>query len=379
MSDFTATRPYSYTTLSTIDPNQNNLNETTLYGKFNGAINATTGHGHTGAVGDGPVITVAGGGTGATTAPLARTALGLNSQLGWFRNISITRATTTNAGDSVKITSGDGTALSSTNYGTVFLPSTVTAGLVVEFTVTSDVTILLTGAHFGIGTTGDITGGLLRILACNDNGSLKWCVAYLGGRNTLLTTDTTATPSSVTLQEKVLCNSAISSSSNTCREIGFVRANFDDTGGAAEDLWAIQSGVNDCVTGQIADGLWQPWNPGYGGFSANPTTSSARWTMIGRMITLTYSYGSSGTSSTGSFDLSLPAKSGYASTGLGVTNMVNNGVGLTTVGDIVLTAGGTSMSLRRDGGGTTWTNSGAKGGDVGNFSYEVGPVASFIE
>ena len=53
MADFTATRAYTYVTGNIIDPVQNNANENEIYNKFNSSINASSGHGHTGATGDG--------------------------------------------------------------------------------------------------------------------------------------------------------------------------------------------------------------------------------------------------------------------------------------------------------------------------------------
>ncbi len=56
MTDFSATRPFTYVAGATIDPNENNPNENTLYNKFNASINATTGHTHSGSTGDGPLL-----------------------------------------------------------------------------------------------------------------------------------------------------------------------------------------------------------------------------------------------------------------------------------------------------------------------------------
>ena len=56
MGDFTATRAYSYTLGALIDPDENNPNENEIYSKYNAAVHATTGHGHTGGTGDGPKL-----------------------------------------------------------------------------------------------------------------------------------------------------------------------------------------------------------------------------------------------------------------------------------------------------------------------------------
>ena len=60
-------------------------------------------------------VPIAQGGTAATTEAGARTGLQLDNDFGWFRNIGLESATTTNSGDSIKITSSNGSAFSSTN------------------------------------------------------------------------------------------------------------------------------------------------------------------------------------------------------------------------------------------------------------------------
>src|SRR3990167_5560839 len=232
-------------------------------------------------------------------------ALGANTP-GWTSNLIIERGTTAVAGDSVVITSVGSTALSSTNPGYVTLPSG-TAGDLATFQVTADVTINLTGAHWELGTTGDVTGGLLRVLAINDNGTLRWGVAELGGRNTLLTTDTNATATNINLAEEVLCTAAVASATNSCIEIGFVRADFDDTGGSSEDLWTIQSGINDIYMGITADGYWQPFNSTTTGFTSDPITpNTARWTQVGRTIHYFYDIPASASDAT-TMTFTLPA------------------------------------------------------------------------
>lgn len=294
-----------------------------------------------------------------------------------INNLSIVRATTTNAGDSIKITSADGTPLSSTNIGHITLPG-VTAGQFTLFSITADVTILLTGAHWGAGTLGDLTGTLLRVLAVNDNGTIRWGVALLGGRNTVLTTDTNATQTNITAPEHILCSAAVSSSTNTCMEIGFVRANFDDTGGAAEDLWAIQSGVNDVVTGKLADGYWQPFNTTFTGFSVDPAYVFKRWAQVGRIARIQMRLSANGTSNATNFKFNTPFKLGFSPDIIGGINMTNNTVALTTIGLIQTTAGSAALDIYSNPAGAAWTGSGSKGSSF-DFSCEVGPVASFIE
>lgn len=304
--------------------------------------------------------------------------LGVNAMGGWFNNCSIVRATTSVTGDSVKITSADGTALSATNVCKLRMPA-ITAGQVVEFSVTADATINLTGAHWGAGTTGDITGRILRVIAVNDNtANLRWCVGLLGNRSTILTTDTTATATSATNPESLLCNTAVGSASNRARELGYFVSDFDDTGGSSEDLNTTQAGVNDFVTGESADGLWQPWNPGYGGFSANPTGGTRRWTQIGRKISLNFIRSSVGTSNSTSFTITAPAKALNAGSSGITQEIVDNGASLTTTGMFYTAAGSVTVTLYKDAAAGTWTNISTKHASfIGE--YEVGPAASFIQ
>ncbi len=294
---------------------------------------------------------------------------------GWFKNLAIVRATGAVAGDTIKITSANGTALSASNYGTVTLPSTVTAGQSVTFTITADVSLLLTGIHGGAGTLGDITGAILRVLAINDNATLKWGVGRAGGRKTLLTTDTSATQTSVDAFEKVFCTSAVASASNTCRELGYCYANFDDAGGSSEDLWIIQSNIYSIVTGSIADGLWQPWNPAPTGFVTAPTPGVARWSQTGRDINVEY-YSGDGTSNATTLTFSLPTKEKNGQI-LFLGGGKDNGAVQTAPMRMDLAAGSRTATIYKDLNGTAFTASGTKM-IVFNSTYEVGPSASFL-
>lgn len=306
-----------------------------------------------------------------TTITASGSVIGAAKDIGTFNNLNLDAATTTNASDSILIECGNA-ACSGTNFGFVVAESSI-SGQMQVFTVTSNVTINLTGAHWEYGTLGDVTDAILRVFAVNNNGALVWCVGILGGRETLLNTDDSTTASNVNLAEEVLCNSDVSSATNSVHAFGWVRANFDDTGGAAEDLWAVQSGVGDLNYGS-ADGHWQPWNPGFTGFSANPTITTARWTQIGRLIHVILDM-TTGTSNTTAFTLTGPADSRYVIGGL--TYGVDNGGSLTSAVRLDISSGANTVTLYTNPAGGAWTGSGAKGADM-NFTYEVGPSASFI-
>ena len=163
---------------------------------------------------------------------------------GWFNNLGLQAATTTNANDSIKI-QGATAALSQQNYLWVSVPST-TAGLLSTLSATADVTINLTGAHWGLGTLGDFTDVILHVYAINDSGTLKWGISPHPGLREVLGTDDETTATNVTSSEKVLVDTALSGNS-PCQHVGWFKADFDDTGGAAEDLWAVQTAFGDIV------------------------------------------------------------------------------------------------------------------------------------
>jgi len=291
----------------------------------------------------------------------------------WFSNLSLAVATTTNANDSIKITGADGVALASDNVGHVTLMDAA-AGTYSSFQITSDVTIDLTGAHWENGTRGDLTDAILRVLAINNNGTLIWGVALLGGRATILSTDMSTTTTNITKAEYVLINTGTPNASNWCRELGWFRANFDDTSGAAEDLWAVQTGVGDLNLGS-ADGHWQPYNTTEVGFSGTPTYTTLRFTQIGRQI-----FGEidmTGTSDTTGFVLSLPTDARLAT--FGAAGWAQDASSTVTNGTMAwrTTAGTSNLTMTLSAADAGWTNSGTKA-LITQYNYEVGPAASFI-
>ncbi len=310
--------------------------------------------------------------TGATVFGLKRAPI--------FINLNIVQATTTTTDDSVKIQCGNA-ACSSSNFGYAVLPAGATSGQMTIFKITADVTIKITGADYGQsinnGTAGDFTGGILRVGAANDNDSnIRWCVAFLGGRTTLLTTDTNATQSNVNTAEEVLCDTAVGSANNSFSELGWVRFNFDDTGGSAENLVTIQSGVGDINFGS-ADGIWRTWKTSPGGFSVDPGYSLTTWTQVGRTIYTKSIISSNGTSNSTSYNITMPAKAARSDIGMGVFNITNNGAAVTTPGTYSCNVGSRQVDLFRDTNNATWTAVNSKGASM-DTAYEVGPVASFL-
>jgi hypothetical protein len=274
-------------------------------------------------------------------------------------NLNLANATTTNANDSIKIQCG-GSACSASNPGFVTLASGATQGSITTFAVTADVTILLTGAHWGVGTKGDITDAIHRVYAVDLNGTLAWCVGYQGGFTYITNTQGSITPTDINLPEELLCNVVNITSSTSATEVGWYFASFDDTGGAAEDLWAVQTGVGDINTGKTADGIWQPWTITTTGFSANPTVSS-KWTQVGKTVYLKYQVTSNGTSNSTLYRLTTPIKMVAANDFRDSTTAVtDNSVASADLG-LLGPQSTTTLDIFKDNTGTAWTNANNKG------------------
>lgn len=184
-------------------------------------------------------------------------------------NIGLSSAATSVSDDSIKITSSSGSALSGSNPITLVMPG-ATAGLTATLTATSDVTIDLTGAHWGLGTKGDQTDYPLFVYAINDSGTLKWGVSGVPGLRQINGSYDETTATNCTDLTDVLVNSALGGTA-PCIQVGWFRANFDDTGGSSEDLWAVQTGLGDInITSENPELLI----PFYASYSGLGTVSS---------------------------------------------------------------------------------------------------------
>lgn len=148
----------------------------------------------------------------------------------------------------VHLAAADGSALSSTNIGRVTFNSEADAGELVPRQITSDISITLTGAHWGLGTKGDFSDVILWVYLIDlGSGSVVLGVSLQGGRDSILSSDTTTVATSATSAEKVLVSGAVASDSS-CVLLCRMRADFDDTGNVGgEDFWSIQTGLEDTI------------------------------------------------------------------------------------------------------------------------------------
>jgi len=169
-------------------------------------------------------------------------ALELTQSTVGFRNLGIDISTV----GTITLTSANGTALSASNVGQVAFNSETTDGQVVTRSVSSNLSVALTGAHWGYGTKGDQTGVFLWIFLIDDNGTVVLGVSTQGGRDYMESDDTTTVATSASSQEKVLLNSALSAADGPTITLGWVRADFDDTGASGgEDFWTVSTTLGD--------------------------------------------------------------------------------------------------------------------------------------
>jgi hypothetical protein len=136
------------------------------------------------------------------------------------------------------------TDLSATNVMLVAAPA-VTAGSREVFSATANVTFSLDNCHWGLGTLGNRTDVELRLYAINDVGTLKWGISNKGGLRSIVSTSSNTAGASITLQEHMLVNTALSVATHPCVEVGWFLADFNDTG----DDWTVQTGVGDLNVG----------------------------------------------------------------------------------------------------------------------------------
>jgi len=235
----------------------------------------------------------------------------------------------------LKITSANGTALSASNPAYIRMRGFSTATFQ-TFSMTADVTIDLTGAHWGLDTKGDVTAAILRVYAINDNGTLKWGVGYQGGFEFIRNTQDDTVAANIDLPEEFLVNSNVATDASPVRDVGYIFANFTD----ATNEWAI----NGYFANQSADGLWQACNTSFTGFSANPTALANKFTTIGKTVYWWQLNGTAGTSNAATYTQTLPIKSKNGGT-VGLCAVTDNSAIQTAPGRYDLNSASTTITF----------------------------------
>lgn len=104
---------------------------------------------------------------------------------------------------------------------------------------------------------------------------------------------------------------------------------------------------------------WLDWAPVIVGFSANPTSATYKYQMIGNVIFLVTFQGTAGTSDATNFTETIPF-SVVATTGGAMNLAVDNGTNLTGATRISVVGGGNSAVLATNMATGAWTNTGNK-------------------
>ena len=146
----------------------------------------------------------------------------------------------------VELTAADQTDLSASNLGQVVLNYTNTAGYMKKYNLSSNLSVVLTGAAFGFSE--DLTDYPLWILLIDTGSAIVLGVSPKGGVESAASANCKTLVADCTARTHILCSSAVSSASN-CIGFGWIKTNFDYTGGASEKLWTIQSSQGDVNIG----------------------------------------------------------------------------------------------------------------------------------
>ena len=157
----------------------------------------------------------------------------------------------------------------------------------------------------------------------------------------------------VTISPPLILSSALTLANTTTTVDGNVT--FDRTN---EDL-----SIGDGTASQIVHiGAWKTWTPVFTGFSTDPTVTDARYTVVGKMVTVRLQTGN-GTSNATTFTITLPiAAQSSGKQYCTIAQVTDNGSFKTTPGLLRTNANSTTADIfiNSDQGGTAWQNTGGK-------------------
>lgn len=192
-------------------------------------------------------------------APTARTTLGISNSLDiigqkagtYFLGVKFTTVTDTD--DTITITHSDGTDLSSTKPGFVVMADAADPGQFKIYTISSNISLTMTSAHYGMGGNGAQTEIFKFLYFINDNdANIRLGIIPDPGLTTILNTLTSATGTDINLATEMLVTATLTAGTWPCIRWGWVRANFNDTG----DIWAGQKDSDDMHVGTYVPGVF---------------------------------------------------------------------------------------------------------------------------
>ncbi|MHA2274625.1 MAG: hypothetical protein ACXAC2_02570 [Candidatus Kariarchaeaceae archaeon] len=166
-----------------------------------------------------------------------------------FSNIGIVHSTAVDTNDTLVITGYQGTALSANNKAVIVTSQDGNyPGYGEVQTLSANVTILLTGAHWGLDTKGDKTSVQLHVYAINDGVSMKIGVSDQDNINTIAKANTDHVPGNITATGDMLVNSALdtgTTSTYAVTYLGWHDAAFTDVG----DIWECSGSYHSARAG----------------------------------------------------------------------------------------------------------------------------------
>lgn len=157
--------------------------------------------------------------------------------------------------------------------------------------------------------------------------------------------------------------------------IGVAATVLTITGGS--DYTLANSAISANYYSKVTNPLGFPaafnYTPTFAGFSANPTSVVARFSLVGRWCHVTHREGATGTSNATNFTVSMPITAATISGeiwGCLLWGFVNGGVGSATPGLGQLSSSSSTLNLYTDLNATAWSNVSTKRADF-DIWYEI--------
>ena len=150
----------------------------------------------------------------------------------------------------LKLVSSSGLDLDIENKGYVVFNSTTDAGQVITRELEANISMTLDGCQWGYDTTGDHSDVVLYLVMIDDGTQAVLGITPFGGRTSVADTYCKTVAGNVTDFEHIFVSSAITGTCNIT-EMGWILADFDDTGGPVENYWTLQSDPGEVNIGRI--------------------------------------------------------------------------------------------------------------------------------
>lgn len=115
---------------------------------------------------------------------------------------------------------------------------------------------------------------------------------------------------------------------------------------------------------------WFNWTPTWGGFSANPSAGTIKYSVLGNMVTFYITGVNAGTSNATTFTFTLPVASLNAVQNAGFVAVADNGINQSTPGHLEFSSGSATASVFKTFFEGAWTAANAKIFYASNISYE---------